>query len=303
MSRPRNACLKNALHLRNHAVRSRTNPTFNLSITAGLVIGRSAAQGDCMYRHMKLALAAGVVLGLGATGIASAADLPVKARPVAPIMYNWQGCYIGANAGGGWQRMDTTRVSQDGVGFAPANYGRENDSGFMGGAQAGCDFMAGKDLVFGIQGMFDFGNVNGRHAVTDFPTFSETNNLRSIGTATGRIGYLWTPQFLGYVKGGMAFMQNRNQVFQPSGALSESASFWLPGMTAGVGVEYMFTPNWSVFAEWNYMWIEDLSGQHFVAAPGLIPPGEVLNVKPVSQTVLVGLNYKFHWDGPVVAKY
>jgi N-acetyl-gamma-glutamylphosphate reductase len=49
---------------------------------------------------------------------------------------------------------------------------------------------------------------------------------------------------------------------------------------------------------------EDQSGQHFVAAPGLFPPGETLNVKPVSQTVLVGVNYKFNWDSPaVVAKY
>jgi len=258
-----------------------------------------------MRRHLGLAFTAGILLGLGVTGAASAADMAVKARPiVAPIMYNWQGCYIGGNVGGGWNRVDTERVTQDTIGPASANYGRENDSGVIGGVQAGCDFMAGKDLVFGVQGMFDFSNINGRHALTDFPTFSETNNLRSIGTATGRIGYLWTPQFLGYAKGGMAFSQNRNTVYQPSGALSESASYTLPGMTVGVGAEYMFAPHWSVFAEWDYYWIEDQSGQHFVAAPGLFPPGETLNVKPVSQTVLVGVNYKFNWDSPaVVAKY
>jgi outer membrane immunogenic protein len=254
-----------------------------------------AAQGDYMRRHIKLAFAASILLGLGATGVASAADMAVKALPrVAPLMYNWQGCYIGGNAGGAWNRMDTELPGL-------LDYGRENDSGFIGGGQAGCDFMAGKDLVFGVQGMFDFGNVSGRHAVTAFPTFSETNNLRSIGTATGRIGYLWTPQFLGYVKGGMAFMRERNQVFLPSGGLFEAASFTLPGMTVGAGAEYMFTPNWSVFAEWSYYWIEDKSGQFFTPAPGFV--GETLNVKPVSQSVLVGVNYKFHWDGPVVAKY
>ena len=56
-----------------------------------------------MRRYMKLAFAAGILLGLAATGVASAADMAVKARPVVtPIMYNWQGCYIGGNAGGGW---------------------------------------------------------------------------------------------------------------------------------------------------------------------------------------------------------
>jgi outer membrane immunogenic protein len=98
-------------------------------------------------------------------------------------------------------------------------------------------------------------------------------------------------------------MQNRNQVLQPSGALAESASFTLPGITAGIGGEWMVSPNWSVFVEYNYLWIEDTSGQHFNAAAGLFPPGEVLSVKQTSQTVRVGVNYKFHWDGPVVAKY
>jgi outer membrane immunogenic protein len=248
-----------------------------------------------MNRHVKLAFAAGTLLGLGATGVASAADIAVKARPVvAPVAYNWTGCYIGANVGGGWSRMDTTRVS-DG-----ANFGREDDNGVIGGGQLGCDFQTGS-LVFGVQGQFDFGNVNGRHALTDFPTFSETNSLRSIGTATGRIGYLLTPALLGYGKVGVAFMRDRNQVFQPGGALVESASFTLPGITAGGGFEWMFMPDWSVFAEYNYMWIEDKSGQQFNAVPGL--SGDVLNLKQTAQTALVGVNYKFHWDGPVAARY
>jgi outer membrane immunogenic protein len=108
--------------------------------------------------------------------------------------------------------------------------------------------------------------------------------------------------FLGYGKVGVAFMRDRNQVFQPNGALFKSASFTLPRITAGGGVEWMFTPNWSVFAEYNYMWIQNQSGQHFTAPPG-VAGGEVLNVKKTVQTALMGVNYKFHWDGPVVAKY
>jgi outer membrane immunogenic protein len=254
-----------------------------------------------MYRNVKLALV-GVLIGLGATGIASAADMPLKAPPSAAPVYNWTGCYIGGNVGGGWTRVDTSRVSQDGIGPAFANYGREDDSGFIGGGQAGCDFQT-TNVVFGVQGTFDFGSVKGSHALTDFPNFSETNNQKAVYTMSGRIGYLWTPAFLGYVKVGTSWMQDKNQVFRPGGALSESASFVLPGMSAGVGAEWMLTRNWSVFAEYNYLWIEDTSGQHFNAAAGLFPPGEVLNVKQTTQTVLVGVNYKFHWDGPVVAKY
>jgi outer membrane immunogenic protein len=106
------------------------------------------------------------------------------------------------------------------------------------------------------------------------------------------------------VKVGAAFMNNRNQVSQPSGALSESATFTDPGITAGIGGEWMFAPDWSVFAEWNYIWTEDDSAHDFRAAPGLFPPGEVINIRQRAQTALIGVNYKFHWDnGPVVAKY
>ena len=38
--------------------------------------------------------------GLGGLGSALAADLPVKAPPRVPVaVYNWTGCYIGANVG------------------------------------------------------------------------------------------------------------------------------------------------------------------------------------------------------------
>jgi outer membrane immunogenic protein len=270
-------------------------------MTLGIVIGRTAAQGDCMRQHKKMVLALGILIGMGAAGVASAADMAVKARPIAaPLMYNWTGCYIGGNVGGGWSRMDTTLVSQDTIGPVAANYGREKDSAFIGGGQAGCDFQTG-NLVFGVQGQFDFGSISGRHALTDLPAFSETNNLQSIITATGRIGYLFTPALLGYGKVGVAFLRDRNQVFLPGGGLFESASFTLPAMTAGGGLEWMFTPNWSVFAEYNYMWIQDDAAQHLTPTPGLV--GEVLNTRQRAQTALVGVNYKFHWDGPVVAKY
>jgi outer membrane immunogenic protein len=261
-----------------------------------------ATQGDYMRRHLKLAFAAGVLLALGATGSASAADMAVKARPVvAPIIATpWTGCYIGGNVGGGWTKINTDRVSSDVAGPAPANYGSEKDSGFIGGGQIGCDFQTG-NLVMGVQGMFDWANINGSHALTDFPAFSETNNLRSVITGTGRVGWLWTPAVLGYVKTGIAWLNNRNQVFAPGGALIESSNFWVPGMTVGAGFEWMFAPNWSVFAEYNYIWSLDDTATHLSPTRGFT--GEVINVRQKTQTVLVGINYRFHWDGPVVAKY
>jgi outer membrane immunogenic protein len=254
-----------------------------------------------MYGRLKSLVVASVLIGLGAASAAVAADLPLKARPMAAApLYNWTGCYLGANVGGGWTRLNTARVLDVSGVAAPNDYGREKDSGVIGGGQVGCDFQTG-NLVFGVGGSFDFGNIKGSHALTDFPAFSEANNLKEIYTATGRIGYLWTPQFLGYLKGGAAFIRERNQVFAPGGALIESASFMQPGMTIGIGAEWMFAPNWSVFAEYNYMWFLDDSARAFTLAGG--GAGEVINVQQRASTALVGLNYKFHWDAPVVAKY
>ena len=252
-----------------------------------------------MGRQIKLAFAAGILLSLSATGSASAADMALKARPVVAAT-PWTGCYIGGNVGGGSNRVDTLRQLDFIGAVAPADYGTEKDSSFIGGGQAGCDFQTG-NLVFGVQGQFDFGSINGRHALTDFPTFSQTSNLKSITSGTGRIGYLFTPTLLGYGKVGVAFLQSRNQIFTPAGAVLETGSFWQPAIAVGGGFEWMFTPNWSVFAEYNYMFTEDDFAHQFVTPAGV--GAEVLNVRPHVQTALVGINYKFHWDGPVVAKY
>jgi outer membrane immunogenic protein len=256
-----------------------------------------------MRRHMKLIVAAVAMLGIGASGVASGADLAVKApRAVVPL-YNWTGCYIGGNVGGGWSKMDTTQVQID---TAPptatqANFGSEKDSGFLGGGQVGCDFQT-TNLVFGIEGQFDFGNINGTHSIPALPGFTESNNLKELYLITGRMGYLWTPQLLGYVKVGAAFQTNKNSIFLPSGALSDSAKFTDPGITAGIGFEYMFMPNWSVFAEANYVWTEDDSAAHdYKSSAGV--PIEVINDRQRIISAMVGVNYKFHWDGPVVAKY
>lgn len=256
-----------------------------------------------MGRAMKWVSAVGVVLGVGAAGGASAADLPIKAAPAPALMYNWTGCYIGANAGGAWDQMRTIRTQIDGFPPTPAflDYGTEDGSGFLGGGQIGCDFQT-TNLVFGLQGAFDWGSVNSSHNIAALPGFTEKNTLRGVFPVTGRVGYLWTPQFLGYLKLGFAWVDNRNTIYQ-NGAPFETTNFTDPLITAGIGFEYMFTNNWSVFAEANYYWSEaDDQAHDWRNGAGI--PLENLTERQRIITALVGVNYKFHWDnGPVVAKY
>jgi outer membrane immunogenic protein len=254
-----------------------------------------------MYRHLKLAL--GVVLGLGTAGAASGADLPVKAPVAAAPLYNWTGCYIGANAGGGWDTLHTVRDQIDGLPPTPAylDMGTENDSGYLAGIQSGCDFQTTR-LVFGLEGMADWGRISGNQNIASRPGFSEQNTLSGLFPVTGRIGFLWTPQFLTYGKLGFAWFNDTNKYFA-GGVLFESTRWTDPMITAGIGFEYMFTPNWSVFVEGNYYWAEADDSAHDYVSPGGIPV-ETINSRPRIVTALVGVNYKFHWDnGPVVAKY
>jgi outer membrane immunogenic protein len=263
-----------------------------------------------MCKNFGWALASAVTLAVSGIGAASAADMAMKARPMPapPVMtYNWTGCYIGGNVGGGWARTSQSRVALvNGVVVAPAdNFGSGTGSAFIGGAQIGCDYQFAGNWVVGIQGMFDFGNIKESHTNTAFPTFYDNTNVKDIFTLTGRVGYLFAPQVLAYVKGGGAWarVDYNNYFTTPVVGLSESANgLNRSGWTVGGGLEWMFAPGWSVFGEFNYM---DFGRKNiaFVAAPGTQNVASVLSTKLEVEQFLVGVNYKFNFGGPVVARY
>ena len=244
---------------------------------------------------------------------ALAADMAPRysKAPMAPpvMVYNWTGCYIGGNVGGGWARTDQTLVTRLGV-VTPLDYGRSEGDNVIGGAQIGCDYQFAGNFVVGVQGMFDFGRIDSTHPIAAAPTFTSVNRTKDMFTATGRVGYLFAPQLLGYVKGGGAWARIDHNIFQPGGVLlSESATgVDRQGWTVGGGLEWMFAPGWSVFGEYNYMDFgrKDIG---FIAAPATLPPftpglpSEVVSTRLTIQQALVGVNYKFNWGGPVVAKY
>jgi outer membrane immunogenic protein len=236
-----------------------------------------------------------VVVALGVTVPALAADLgarpyynnkaPVYAAPI----YHWTGFYIGGHIGGAFSGSNSFN------GLALSN----NSARLLGGVQAGADWQFAPNWVLGAEGQYSWLGSNNLNAV--FPTtpvFIYNNDQRAIGSITGRIGYTWGPGLL-YVKGGYAFSDNNDSLVNGAGA---SVPFALSGnhsngYTVGAGLEYMFTQNWSGKIEYQYY---NFGNSSFTAPAALVPFG---SFRTDDHVVKAGINYRFNWGGPVVAKY
>jgi outer membrane immunogenic protein len=224
------------------------------------------------------------------------------------VVYNWTGCYIGGNVGGGWAKVDQLQVGKvtpPAVFNPPGDFGSSTGSNVIGGGQIGCDYQFAGNWVVGIQGMFDFGNIDSQHTLPAFPTFYSTNRTKNEFTVTGRVGYLFAPQLLAYVKGGGAWARIEHNMFGtvPINFLSESATADRSGWTVGGGLEWMFAPGWSVFGEFNYMDFGSLNSNFTRGPLAVVNSEDVVRTRLQVEQFLVGVNYKFNFGGPLVARY
>jgi outer membrane immunogenic protein len=265
-----------------------------------------------MIRSRLSTFVAAVVSALLVAGGASAADLAAapytKALPpVYPAPISWTGCYVGGNVGAGWDRFSAGELGFAGAPTPFVDYGSNTGSSVIGGGQIGCDYQFAPNWVVGIEGGTDFGTINSSNAVAAFPGITAQFRLKNIETLTGRIGYTVTPSVLVYMKGGAAWSNAYAAAVVP-GLTAESADFGMTGYTVGGGLEWMFARGWSVFGEYNYMNFETKSVNFFSAGlvPGFGPVGALADtnaVKLTAQQAIIGVNYKFNWGSPVVARY
>ena len=243
---------------------------------------------------MKRLLSVGWLAALDlAAGSAMAADMnaPVYKAPPASIVYNWTGCYVGGNLGGGWDSISNVRTGQVGIPFPAQDYGSDTGSAFIGGGQIGCDYQVGT-WVLGIQGQADWGRINSSHSIPPYPRFSYNTTVNNLATLTGRVGYTVMPQALLYVKAGGAWTRDHLDVTIPTAAfLSESADVNFTGWTVGGGLEWMMMSNLSVFVEYSFM---DFGTQSvtFTTAPGAVGAGDIINHSQKVSTALVGVNIR-----------
>jgi outer membrane immunogenic protein len=211
-----------------------------------------------------------------ATGYASSADLsPAPVRAIAPAVYNWNGLYLGLNAGYGFG-TDTTTASGGGVSAAAS----ANVPGFIGGAQLGVNYQTGI-IVWGFEADFDASAQN--QSLTS-GVLSGTSQMPWFGTLRGRLGVAFD-RLLVYGTAGGAAGELRSSFTIPAGAASTTVTYgtW----TAGGGLEYGITDNLSARLEYLYL---DTGN---VNTGSIGPPSTAISSRVQDNLVRAGLNYRF----------
>ncbi len=246
---------------------------------------------------MKKFLLIGVSLA-ALTGTAVAADLaarPYKAMAMPAAVYNWTGFYVGGHIGGGWVDENANIISTTGVLLNPlGTVISGNRSGFLGGVQGGYNVQV-SNWVFGLgaDASWTDANVATATAATLIPggVTNTAGRTNWYVTATGRIGYAWN-NVLVYGKGGAAWMNENISGGATAGGvtlitnpITDTRSGWI----AGAGVEYGFAPNWTVFAEYNYL---DFGSKNYTITSNL-PVTSVTHIKTTVDVLKVGANLRF----------
>jgi outer membrane immunogenic protein len=299
---------------------------------------------------MKRILLSAALIGLAAAP-AVAADIPLKAAPAAPVVapaWNWTGFYVGAHAGGTWGRAEIGHSAiiapagqafpVDAAAVTAASSPQLNPNGYIAGVHAGYNLQSGS-FVFGLEGDFSYFRLRANGAgVFPFPstlpggalgpptlTFSAATDISTdwLLTFRPRLGFT-AANALFYVTGGLAVTDEK--INQASGVLNgatfvSSISETRLGWTVGGGIEYMFSPNWSIRAEYLHLDFGTASGTGVNNVPtGLLgnllcTTGQTVATGPLTFTgcsissrltaevVRAGITYKFGAPEPVVARY
>jgi outer membrane immunogenic protein len=260
-----------------------------------------------MGTAIKRALQAGVAwLALGAAP-ALTADLAAKPYTKAPAMiaaiYDWSGFYIGANAGGGSANKCWTNTSSFGAPTVPnAPEGCHDATGGLVGGQIGYRWQTGT-WVFGLEAQGDWADFKGSNASQFIPGVTNQSKVNALGLFTGQVGYSWN-NVLWYVKGGGAIAGDKyNGIATATGSVFDQGSETRWGGVVGTGVEFGFTPNWSLALEYDHLFM----GRHDVTLTSngaLAPVGTFSRTDSIKQDVdmaTVRVNYRF--GSPVIARY
>ena len=265
-------------------------------------------------RNLRLAALAVAAL-VGASGVAFAADMPLKALPPPVPLFVWTGVYGGANVGYSWGGTVATTNIDPGTLLAATYTDGVWHRGWEASVEGGFCYQPGRDrdtnFVACLEVRYDFPAE--RSGQTNIPTLTTTTVTSTthidplligphLGFTTNGNRTLW------YAAGGLAVGQvgGSSTGTDAAGLTSTAspASVWATGWFIGAGVEQMFTNNWSVKVEYDYVRLDTggVTAPYAGTNPTLDPSVPVrtstatatVATNPFDNVVTVGINYHFH---------
>ena len=193
------------------------------------------------------------VSALALTGVASAADMPVKAPPPAAVI-SWAGFYIGGHGGIGWLHASETITAGANISTC-ASPGRNvkcelDATGAVLGGQVGYNWQQGQ-WVFGIEADASWSSLKKSESFgTPTPGLFHIihDKIDWLSSARGRFGWAMGDTLF-YGTGGVAFANFDAGFFRINAGARAQFDKTTVGWVAGGGIEKMFSRNWSARAE------------------------------------------------------
>jgi outer membrane immunogenic protein len=204
----------------------------------------------------------------------------VTAASAAEPVASWTGFYVGAE--GGWahaRAAQTNTVSNVSDGY----YGQ---SGGIVGGTFGYNWQFSNWIV-GLETDLAWSGIKGEETICGkahnqiCPT-----ELRTFGTARGRVGYLALPNTMIFAAGGLAYGEIK--AYKEDVAVT-GGDDWRAGWTIGGGFETMFAPHWSVKVEYLYATFDGTATTYTITATTT----PIAAVERDVQMVRAGINWHF----------
>ena len=221
---------------------------------------------------------------------------PVKA-PLS-LKRDWSGPYVGAHlgyAGGSSQVGTTASTLGSSLNFYKGFRFSKGTGSYLGGFQAGYNYMLPWNLVLGVEGDISFPNtLTGSQQISapSLGNVSYADTIEYFGSARSRIGYA-IHNWLIYGTAGFAWSYDEFALAPVSGVpaggnaaagINTSTRQWRTGWTAGAGVEVALAPHWSTKIEYLF---SDLGGNSVSFPAGVARLTSDLTLHEVR----LGINY------------
>ncbi len=208
----------------------------------------------------------------------------------------WTGFYGGINLGG---NFSSTELYSSHLGFINPDGTCNVDSSissFSPGLQLGYLHQFDSNVVLGVEGDFTYNTQDRGNITCPCPTnlvaqdrFTVTNRLQ--GSLRGRLGYALDHNLLPFVSVGVSFADMGIKYGNEGGDVynkNATQAGWL----VGAGLEWGFSDDLSVRAEYNYKAYNNLN----IPIPsvyGLTDPSGSAHLSPSDNTVRIAVNYWF----------